>query len=43
MRQSCAFFRSGESSARGVLTILRHLHRLKHIPSGNGEIVYVLP
>jgi hypothetical protein len=43
MRQSCAFFRSGESSARGVLTILRHLHRLKHIPSGNGEIVYILP
>lgn len=45
MRQSCAFFRSGESSARGVLQILRHLHRIKQLPSsGNGQkIVYTLP
>jgi hypothetical protein len=43
MRQSCAFFRSGESSARGVLLILRHLHRLKQIPSKNGKILYFLP
>ena len=43
MRQSCAFFRSGESSARGVLIILRSLNRIKQNPSGNGEIVYTLP
>ena len=42
MRQRCAFFRSGESSARGVLLILRHLNRIKQIPSQNGKIVYVL-
>ena len=40
MRQSCAFFHAGESSARSILMILRKLGRIKQIPSGNGEIVY---
>ena len=43
MRSNCAFFRSGESSARGVLMILRHLNRIKQIHTGNGQIVYALP
>jgi hypothetical protein len=41
LRQSCAFFRSGESTARAVLSILRSLSRLKQLPSKNGEIIYV--
>ena len=43
MRQSCAFFRSGESSARAVLMILRYLHRIKQIPAKHGSILYALP
>ena len=41
LRQSCAFFRSGESTARTVLSILRSLNRLKQLPSKNGDIIYV--
>jgi hypothetical protein len=41
LRQSCAFFRSGESTARAVLSILRSLNRLKQLPSKNGDIIYV--
>jgi hypothetical protein len=41
LRQSCAFFRSGESTARAILSILRSLNRLKQLPSKNGDIIYV--
>jgi hypothetical protein len=41
LRQSCAFFRVGESTARTVLSILRSLNRLKQLPSKTGDIIYV--
>lgn len=43
LRQSCAFFCSGESTARSVLLILRALNRLKQVPAKNGDVVYMLP
>jgi len=42
LRQSCAFFRFGESTARTVLLTLRALGRLTQVPSKNGDMVYVL-
>jgi hypothetical protein len=42
LRQSCAFFRSGESTARGILSILRTLKRLKQVPARNSEVTYIL-
>jgi hypothetical protein len=42
LRKACAFFRSGESTARAILLILRNLHRIKQIPAKNLEIVYIL-
>ena len=43
LRQSCAFFHSGESTARSVLLVLRVLHCIKQIPSKTGDVVYVIP
>jgi hypothetical protein len=42
LRKSCAFFRSGESTARAILLLLRNLHRLKQVPAKNLEIIYIL-
>lgn len=42
LRDSCNFFRTGESSARVVLTILRNTKRLKQIPSGRHVTYRVL-
>lgn len=41
MRHSCAFFRSGESTARAILAILRSVRRLKQVPSRKSEVTYV--
>ena len=43
LRQSCAFFLRGESSARTILLIIRSLNRLKQMPSKAGQVVYILP
>jgi hypothetical protein len=42
LRQTCAFFRSGESTARAILLLLRSLKRLKQIPGKHSEVNYVL-
>ena len=41
LREHCAFFRHGESTARATLTILCALKRLKQIPGRNSEITYI--
>mmetsp|Transcript_7879 Transcript_7879/g.14195 ORF Transcript_7879/g.14195 Transcript_7879/m.14195 type:complete len:319 (-) Transcript_7879:240-1196(-) len=41
LRDSCAFFRSGESTARSILLVLRTLKRLKQIPGRNSKITYI--
>ena len=43
LRQACAFFHGGESTARSVLLVLRVLHCIKQIPSKTGDVVYVIP
>jgi len=42
LRQSCSFFRTGESTARSILLILRTLGRLQQIPAKNGEVTYIV-
>ena len=42
LRQTCAFFRSGESTARAILAILRSLRRIKQVPGRNSEVTYML-
>jgi hypothetical protein len=42
LRQSCSFFRSGESTARSILLILRTLGRLKQVPAKGGEVQYIV-
>ena len=42
LRQTCAFFRSGESTARAILAILRSLRRIKQVPGRNSEVTYIL-
>jgi hypothetical protein len=41
LRQSCAFFRNGESTARAILAILRSLRRIRQVPGRNAEVTYV--
>jgi hypothetical protein len=41
LRENCAFFRHGESSARGILSLLCSLRRLKQVPGKNMEITYL--
>jgi len=41
LRQCCAFFRNGESTARAILLIIRTLRRLKQVPAKNSEVTYV--
>lgn len=43
LRQSCAFFRNGESTARAILLILRTVRRLKQVPGKNSQVTYVYP
>ena len=42
LRRSCAFFRSGEATARTILSVLRTLHRIKQIPGRNAQVTYTL-
>lgn len=41
LRTNCAFFRHGESTARGILSLLCSLKRLKQLPGKNMEITYI--
>jgi hypothetical protein len=41
LRQSCAFFRSGESTARSILWMLRTLQRLKQLPARHAQVTYL--
>jgi hypothetical protein len=41
LREHCAFFRHGESTARATLSILCSLKRLKQVPGRNMEITYI--
>jgi hypothetical protein len=41
LRQYCAFFRNGESTARAILLILRTVGRLKQIPGKHSQVTYI--
>lgn len=41
LREACAFFRLGESTARATLIILCTLKRLKQLPGKNTEVTYI--
>jgi hypothetical protein len=41
LREACAFFRLGESTARASLTMLCSLKRLKQVPSKKGGVTYI--
>ena len=41
LRENCAFFRHGESTARSTLQLLCSLKRLKQVPSKKSEVTYV--
>ncbi|GMH87715.1 hypothetical protein TrST_g3100 [Triparma strigata] len=40
LRDSCAFFRSGESTAKSILGILRNLKKIKQIQGKGGRVTY---
>ncbi|GMH54739.1 hypothetical protein TL16_g01734, partial [Triparma laevis f. inornata] len=40
LRDSCAFFRSGESTAKSILNILRSLKKIKQIQGKGGRVTY---
>ncbi len=42
LREQCAFFRSGESTARSTIALLRNLKKIKQIQGGNNTVTYVL-
>eukprot|EP00934_Nitzschia_sp_Nitz4_P003834 Nitzschia sp. Nitz4//scaffold4_size323378//251027//252001//NITZ4_000699-RA/size323378-processed-gene-0.303-mRNA-1//1//CDS//3329553516//3824//frame0 len=42
LRENCAFFRNGESTARATLSVLCSLRRIKQIPCKSGNVVYRL-
>jgi len=42
LRDLCAFFRTGESSARTILSVLRQLRRLKQIQGKNNTVTYCI-
>lgn len=41
LRENCVFFRNGESTARGILSILCRLRRLKQIPGKKRQVTYL--
>jgi hypothetical protein len=44
LRQSCAFWRLGESTARAILMMLRTLRRIQRLPAQqHGDAVYAVP
>lgn len=42
LRESCPFFRHGESTARVILSLLCSLKRLKQVPTKNRQVTYHL-
>mmetsp|Transcript_37847 Transcript_37847/g.113139 ORF Transcript_37847/g.113139 Transcript_37847/m.113139 type:complete len:330 (-) Transcript_37847:174-1163(-) len=42
LRNSCAFFRTGESTARAILSILRTLKRLKQVCGKHSQVTYIV-
>jgi len=42
LRESCPFFRHGESTARATLSLLYRLKRLKQVPNKNRNVTYNL-
>jgi len=42
LREACAFFRHGESTARMTLSLLCRLKRLKQVPNKTGQVTYHL-
>jgi hypothetical protein len=42
LRENCAFFRHGESTARSTLSLLCRLRRLKQFPAKNQQVIYQL-
>ena len=42
LREKCAFFRHGESTARSTLSLLCRLRRLKQLPAKNQQVIYQL-
>lgn len=42
LRDSCAFFRTGESTARAILSVLRTLGRLKQVCGRHSQVTYIL-
>ena len=42
LRENCAFFRHGESTARSTLSLLCRLRRLKQLPAKNQQVIYQL-
>lgn len=41
LRENCAFFKHGESTARATLQLLCSLRRLKQVPGKNTEVTYL--
>ena len=41
LRENCAFFRHGESTARATLQLLCSLKRLKQVPSKKSQVTYI--
>ena len=41
LRENCAFFRTGEATARATLQLLCSLRRLKQVPGKNRDITYL--
>ena len=41
LRQCCAFFRNGESTARAILLIVRAVRRLKQVPAKHSQVTYI--
>ncbi len=41
LRENCAFFRHGESTARATLQLLCTLKRLKQVPSKKSQVTYI--
>jgi Spindle and kinetochore-associated protein 1 len=42
LRQSCSFFRNGESTARTILLLLRTLGHLQQVPDKTGDVKYIV-
>lgn len=41
LRDSCAFFRSGEATARAILRVLRSVKRIKQVCGKGFQVTYI--